>query len=164
MAKKAKGFKELLKQSKNKTLKYKNLERLHKNLKENPLAQNCEKILIEPKGEIKMSVVLWQFIEPYRAMASDLESHHTLFKLAIAAWNLTFLNDFDMDQIVESMNDRSIFEDVPDEKQTLKELLEELMARKKKYFAEYKLLIVDFSLKKGGGELHLSVASADVED
>lgn len=164
MAKRAKGFKKWSKAKNSQTLKKKGMKRLHENLNKNPLFKDYEKVVSEPQGEIKMSGVLWKFIEPYKPMATDLTSYHTLFDLAIMAWNLTLSDNFDLDQIIESMSNRTIFEEVTDEKQVLKGFIEELIARKNEHFAEYKQVIVDFDVQAGGGEINLSVAFALPDD
>lgn len=48
-------------------------------------------------------------------------------------------------------------------KQGVRDILEQLIARKKQYFSETKRLIIDFDLKDTGKDYHLSVASTLIE-
>jgi hypothetical protein len=54
--------------------------------------------------------------------------------------------------------------DAPEQVKTeFKEIVSQFISRKKRYFSEYKRLIIDFDLKKIGRKYHLSVASTEDE-
>ncbi|MBC8462076.1 MAG: hypothetical protein H8D67_29255 [Deltaproteobacteria bacterium] len=59
-------------------------------LKQRGLLKEKE-ILYQPSGEVKMSEVIMDFIEPYREYANTYEAHRKLITLALLAWNAALL-------------------------------------------------------------------------
>lgn len=107
-----------------------------------------------------MSEVLTDFIAPYRQEADTKEAYRKLLTLAIMAWNTALLEESEQQEIVDKMVAEGLGEANEELKQGLKDIVHQLIARKKQYFPENKRLIIDFDLKDTGTDYHLSVASS----
>lgn len=157
MARKSKGFSELLGQRKNSQHKQKQLEVLKSKLEQESF--QFEQIVLEPEGEVKMSEVLTDFIEPYREEADTEQAYRRLLTLAVMAWNASLFPKEEQQDMVDKILNEGIPEADEELKEELKEILSELISRKQRYFSEYKRMIIDFNFKNIGGKYHLSVAS-----
>lgn len=49
------------------------------------------KVVFQPSGEVKMSEVLLEFVEPYKQFAQTEEAYRKMLTLAVVAWNASFL-------------------------------------------------------------------------
>ena len=132
------------------------LESLKRKLEQGSL--QGKEFVIEPSGEVKMSEVLTDFIEPYLEFTDTEEAYRKLLTLAITAWNISLLPEEEqqgmIDNVLETMPATS--EEV---KADLREIVNMLIARKKTYFSEHTRMIVEFELTDTGRGYHLSVAS-----
>ena len=113
----------------------------------------------------KISDALREFIEPYFYNVQTDAGFIKLLNLATIAWNLSFFSKRVARQEIEHMLQFNLL--VPahtDEeiKEDLKNLLGQLIARKKRHFSSYKRLILDFELKNQDNDFHLFVVSAPV--
>jgi hypothetical protein len=117
-----------------------------------------EKIVIEPRGEAKMSEVLTDSVEPYLEFA-DTEAYRKLLTLAVMAWNASFLPEKEQQNMIDSVLDKGIPTGTQDLKAGLKEIVDMLIVRKKEFFSEYKRKIIDYELTDTGRDYHISVAS-----
>ena len=133
------------------------LESLKRKLEQGPLRKG--KFVIEPSGEVKMSEVLTDFIEPYLEFANTEEDHRKLLMLAIVAWNTSMLSEEEQQDMVDMVFDEVMSKATEEVKTDLREIMSMLIARKKTYFSEYTRMILDFELTDMGGNYHLSVAS-----
>lgn len=68
--------------------KQKWFERSKEKLKSGPF--RTEKFVISPDGEVKLSEVLREFVEPYRKFTDTKEKYQTLLRLGVIAWNTSF--------------------------------------------------------------------------
>jgi hypothetical protein len=155
MAKKSRGFAELLKQKHAERTQQNALEKLQKKVQQGLLSKGLAGTVANPQGEVKMSEVLEEFVEPYLDFARNRSEREKLFSLAVVAWNLALIPENERQQIIEqgtTGND-------PLARQDAREFIDELIARKKTLFAENKRYIVEFQLQDTGKTLHLSVAS-----
>lgn len=89
MARKSKGFNELLETQKRTQQKQKFLEGFKSKLEREPIGSS--KIVISSTGEAKMSEVLTDFIAPYRQEVDTEEAYQRLLELAVTAWNTALL-------------------------------------------------------------------------
>lgn len=157
MARKSKEFGYLLTQQKKSVQRQKNFEAFHNKLKQSPLPSS--EFVLNPEGEAKMSEVLEDFIAPYKQQADSEEAMQKLLTVAVVAWNASFFSESEQQEQIETM----LAEGMPGASEQLKtefkDIVNQFISRKKRYFSEYKRLIIDFDLKKIGGKYHLSVAS-----
>ncbi len=163
MSRKSKDFKELLKHQKQSQDKRKNLEELRLQVQAGSFGQLAAEMVIEPEGAEKMSEVLREFIEPYMSSVKNIENHRNLLDLAIAAWNTSLLPEAGQQDMINNFLKVSLIKSDPQMQQDIKELLHEMIARKKKDFFNNKRFITDFQLKLMGKQYHLSVASSLAE-
>lgn len=134
--------------------KRKRYEPLMKKLEQQGLAQDM-KFMYEPKGEIKMSEVLNQFVEPYLEEARTKQDYEKLLMLAIMAWNTALLPEDTREEKLEKILVESV-SPIPKE---IKGFIYALIERKERYFHQYKRGILNFELSDTGHDYHLSVIS-----
>jgi hypothetical protein len=119
---------------------------------------SLSQVVVEPRGQIRMSEVLEAFVEPYVDLAETEEALHKLLTVAIAAWNISLLPADEqkamVDQMANSQSDAS-----RRDKRDLRRILYDLIERKRTHFADNRRAIVDFHLRDEGDDLQLLVAS-----
>ena len=137
-------------------------ERLKAKLERGPFRD--QELVIAQSGEVKMSAVLADFVEPYVDYAETEEGFRKLLTLAIMAWNASFLPEDKQQDMIESVLDAGIpgYED--ELKAGLKGIVNTLIARKKAHFSEYTRKIIDFELTDLGEDYHVTVVSTLEED
>ena len=118
-----------------------------------------KEIVVEPRGEAKMSEVLTDFVEPYLESADTRQDHQKLLMIAIVAWNTALLPEEKQQGVIDELVDQSLPKDADSLRTNMKQVVSELITRKKRYFSEYKRVIIDFELKDRGDSYYLSVAS-----
>jgi len=107
-----------------------------------------------------MSEVLTDFVEPYLESVDTEEDHHKLLMIAIAAWNIALLPEEEQQQdILDKLVRQSLAEATEELRAGMKEIVSQLIIRKKLYFAEYERAIIDYELTDLGDSYYLSVAS-----
>jgi hypothetical protein len=137
--------------------KQKRFAGLKRKLEQRPL--RGEKIVIEPRGEEKMSKVLTDFVEPYLEFADTDQAHRKLLILAIMAWNASFLPEKEQQDMINRVLDAGMPTGTEELKTALKEIMSTLIVRKKVYFSAYTRKIIDYELTDTGRNYHLAVAS-----
>lgn len=128
---------------------------LKSRLQEGPL--RGREVVVAPVGDVKMSEVLWSFVEPYREFADTEETLLKLLTLAFLAWNATLLPEEKRPDMVDK-----VFEALPPDEELragLKGIVDELIERKERYFSRYNRPIIDFELQDRGRDYHLTVLS-----
>jgi hypothetical protein len=163
MARKSKGFGELLKQERGNQKHQKRLKELQQKLKEGPLAEQLADMVINPKGEVKMSEVIGAFVEPYLDFTEDWSEQEKLFHLAVIAWNLSLMPENERPALLDEFMKVALKGNDPLVQQDAREIIDEFIARKQQFFDKYKRFIVDFELEDAGNEFHISVASTLLE-
>jgi hypothetical protein len=160
MAKKSKGFAELLKQQQQKEkIDQQALEQLGQQVQQGPWGEQFPQMVMNPKGEAKMSEVLGQFVEPYLDEARTQHQRETLFSLAVIAWNLALMPDSDHQSFMDEVIKQGLVKQGSLVQHDLEHLLDELVTRKRTFFADNQRYIIDFHLQDRRGTFHLSVAS-----
>lgn len=161
MARKSKGFGELLREE---SSPQRGMEKLQKRVKAESDWGKTVEIVSNLEGHEKMSEVLEAFVEPYLYTTHTYEQQKVLLTIACFAWNLSLLpanqRSVELDRIIHSLTlggDRQ-------EEQETREILEEMMVRKQDFFADNKRYILDFELQRGNREHHLSVVSTPFND
>ena len=125
------------------------------------LLQDWE-LVINPSGEVKMSEVLIDFIEPYLEFADTKEDYRKLVILGITAWNTSLLPKEEQQDMVDSIFNQ-FSKEMPivtkGQRRKLEEIVNTLIVRKKAYFSEYTRAIISYDLTDTGDGYYLSVAS-----
>jgi hypothetical protein len=158
MASKPKGFGKPLHQKQSEESLQKDLERLSKRLVREDVTGTFAETVIAPRGAVKMSEVLEDFVEPYLESAENHQQREQLFGLAMTAWNLALLPEPERQVILDRTFERLI-SPTGLLKEYFDEIIGELIARKLDYFTDNRRLIVSFELKDTGRDFQLLVAS-----
>ena len=116
---------------------------------------NQEVIVGPPNDGIKMSEVLEEFVKPYRELAETEEAYRNLITVAAIAWNVTLFNKKER----LSWLDKQLLTLPEDEREVGREIIEELVVRKERFFSQYRRMIIDFEVADIGRDWHLSVIS-----
>lgn len=108
-----------------------------------------------PDG-LKMSEVLEAFVAPYReSIDTTRESFTKLLSLAIGAWNVTLLPEKERESEFHQLLGA-----LPEEvREDGREIIEQMMERKRRLFSGYRRSILDFEVADTGTGWHLSVIS-----
>jgi hypothetical protein len=171
MARKSKGFHELIKQEQSSQGKQKNLEALREKMQEGVFGELAANMVIEPKGAIKMSDVLKQFVDPYLHTVHNLKQCKALLSLGVVAWNASLLSESEqkstVDEFLKALIDEFLEESLATDdvqtKQDTREIITELITRKNQHFSNIKRMIMDFDVTKSGQRYDISVASTLLE-
>jgi hypothetical protein len=159
MARKSKGFGELLNQQRADNTHQKELEKLQQKVQKGPLGSKLAGMVMNPEGEVKMSEVLQAFVEPYLDLARNRGQREKLFSIAVIAWNLAIMPEKDRQPMIDQLINVGLKGTDPLAQQDTREIIDEFIDRKQKFFAKHKRYVVDFQLQDIGKQFHLSVAS-----
>jgi len=102
-----------------------------------------------------MSEVLEEFVEPYEQFAETKEAYRKLLTTALVAWNVMLFPEkyrqSKLDDLLATLPDNV--------REEGRQVVEELMVRKERFFSQYKRMIVDYEVADVGNKWHLSVMS-----
>jgi hypothetical protein len=116
-----------------------------------------------PPGGVKMSDLLQELVEPYAADTEGLEEYKKLLSLGVLAWNIALGPSARDTALIDEGIDRGLGTGNPEARAIARQLIEELIERKRRHFAGFRRPILDFILQDvGDGRCHLSVISAVV--
>jgi hypothetical protein len=116
-------------------------------------------LVVSPAGEVKMSEVLEDFVEPYRESAQTEKEIRRLLTLATVAWNASFIPPEGQQEMIDQLFTDELVEGDQELRAEIQDLIRVLIGRKNRYFSQYSRMIVDFELTDTGNGYHLSVAS-----
>ena len=102
-----------------------------------------------------MSDVLMEFIEPYAEFATTDEEFGKLIPIAVVAWNAAILPPRERQEMIDNIIDAAI----PMAKEDAKAIIEEMMKRKEKDFAQNRRMILNYQITKTREGRHLAVVS-----
>ena len=160
MARKSKGFNELLLQKKDEELAgVTSLNRLKQKVKQADGKMASQKMVVNPKGVAKMSEILEEFIEPYKDTTQDFSDLETLLNIAVLAWNITLVPRENRQDAMGSILLEMTAGANQAVKSELQSMLNELIARKDRHFSNCQRFITSFDLQDLGDDYYLSVAS-----
>lgn len=114
----------------------------------------------------KMSEALTEFIEPYNYDLDYDEGFLKLLNIGTLAWNLSFFSKPVARKEIEQILEDNLIMKADTSKETkedLKNILGQLIARKKRHFSKYKRLILDFEFQDEGDSFRLFVISTPVK-
>ena len=141
--------------AKKKNRKKKALLRFKSSLTEKGFLGNTP-VTLSPPGQVRMSDVLEEFIEPFREPTHDAGDLKLLLSLALIAWNAALLPVTERNQMIDGIIGKTL---PPDVKAEAVGMIRKLIERKEKDFAHYPRRIVDYQLTTTKDGWHLSVAS-----
>jgi len=111
-------------------------------------------------GGVKMSDVLGEFVDPYADFVEGIESYRRLLSLAVLAWNAALAPDVQRQAMVDQVLREGLRDASEEWLATGREIVDQLIVRKQRFFAGYRRPILDFSLEDRGDHYYLAVASA----
>lgn len=160
MAKKSKGFRDLLKQERQATdHSQKALDGLAKKVQKGSLGHHVKGIVQNPRGQVKMSEVLEDFVEPYLEEIEGYVAKDRFISVAVLAWNLAIMPEEARQTAKEQLQNQLEQGELSGDQELWDSLLDELVERKFQYFADNRRLIMEFQFEDTGDQYHLSVAS-----
>lgn len=159
MAKKSKGFSELLKQERRGKTRQEAMQDLEDSIQRGPFGKEAISIVRDPKGHAKMSDVLERFVEPYEDDEMTLNQRQNLLGIAVVAWNLALLPEDKRRGALKEIIKGILSGEDPLFQQEAREIITEMVARKDQLFADNQRYIVSYQLQDLGTEYHLTVAS-----
>ena len=109
-----------------------------------------------PPGEVKMSEVLLEFIEPYSNDWTTAEQLKKLLSVATIAWNAALLPASGRAEILQKMGDKL----PPEDLQPMRAIIEEMIARKLTRFANNHRFILDYQVAMTPSGPHVTVMSS----
>jgi hypothetical protein len=114
-----------------------------------------QEIIFNAPGEEKMSGVLLDFVAPYIVRAKTEEQFRMVIEMGILAWNTSLLPE----DIRKNKVDALIKEAVPRGAADVMDLLNEMVERKLKYFADCRRWLIAHHVTMTGSGPSLSVVS-----
>ncbi len=115
----------------------------------------------------KVSDALTDFIEPYVDSVKDDKGFTILLDLATIAWNLSFFSKkVAQKEIKQILEDNAILsaDTEKETKEDFKNILGQMIARKKRHFSKYKRFIIDYELKDKDDGFELFVISTPIKN
>ena len=133
------------------------------------VVQNFEEreVGLEVQENNKVSNAITDFIEPYVDSVKDDQGFTMLLDLAVIAWNLSFFSKkVAQRELKQMLDDNEIMPtDMEKEaKEEFKNILGQMIARKKRHFSKQKRFILDYELKNLGDSFQLFVVSTPVKN
>jgi hypothetical protein len=159
MARKSKGFGKISQPQRADKIHQKRLKKLQRKIQTGSLSHKFEDMVTNPKGEVKMSKVLQEFVEPYLDLAPSLSQRQNLLDLAVIAWNLAFMPENELPSTLDYLLEDVSKDNDPFFYKEMRSVINDLITRKQKLFAEHKRYIVACKLQDVGKEFDLCVTS-----
>jgi hypothetical protein len=161
MVKKAKGFGRSVSQKRWNEVSDKSFAKLEKSFVDD-FGENA--VLVRNAPDItKMSDVLKEFVSPYKHIPKDKKQLESLLTLAIAAWNLSFFPEEKWSKVTNEVftDTYSRLKKGSENIEVAEALIQDLIERKLKYFADHHRRIINFQLAYlNRDEYHLTVVSS----
>lgn len=115
----------------------------------------------------KMSEIIIEFAEPLLQEADSFESRKTALSMAIFAWNLSMMPDYQtrIDELCGAKSDRKAKRKEAPFDFELLGAMSLLVRRKQELYSDVRRLVVDYDVvDTGEGRLHLNVVSSILPD
>ncbi|WP_434684885.1 hypothetical protein [Pseudanabaena minima] len=162
MAKKSKEFSELVRQQKREKASNRSFEKFQRSVKRD-FGTDIQ-MMTGQDGIAKMSDVLKDFVSPYADIPQNMQEIRHLIETAVTAWDLALMPEGEriimLDKIFVSMIKKAKKSIDKEDIATSRALIEDLIDRKLKYFADNQRRVIDFQVEDLGQDgYHLSVAS-----
>ncbi|RUT03795.1 hypothetical protein DSM106972_047090 [Dulcicalothrix desertica PCC 7102] len=160
MAGKSKGFKELLMQEKASQDKQRMMQKMKKEIESE---DDKTLVLIEPEGYEKMSDIMVKFLEPYTVKLRSPQEYEKLLVIGMLAWNASLMTPEQRKEMINDAVSQTIGYAGIESQREMKEIVNELIERKEKYFSNIKRFITSYKLKNKGRDFNLSIVSSLME-
>ena len=123
-------------------------------------------LLINPPGQVKMSQVLMEFIEPFADFFDPEEKAEweLLIAIGIVAWNVSLFEPVNQEEMIDDFLNSSREEEglmTQEDEKNMREIIEFMASFKNYAFSEYRRFIVDYDL---GDDLNLAVTSYELQE
>ena len=128
--------------------------------KRSPFFGGGSSCLFGPVGGVKMSDVLEAFVEPYSGFVNDVEAFRRLLTVGVLAWNAALMPEARGQRLVDDVIRKGEFG--MEDEASCRQLVRELVHRKRTCFADYCRPILNFAVEDDGDSYHLTVLSAVV--
>ncbi len=124
------------------------------------MQRSGKKIVVDPEGMEKMSVVIEEFAIPLLVDCKSDQDVKNAILCAILVWNLTFFSeDEQKDKIMDIIKMLSLPNN-PDVLNGIKRDIDDLITRKRKLFSHVKRVVMDYKFSGAGSTLRLDIASS----
>ncbi|AKG21981.1 hypothetical protein [Calothrix sp. 336/3] len=164
MAGKSRDFRELLLEERASQETQNMITRLKKDIESGELGEFAPKAIVKSPKKEKMSDILAKFVKPYKDTAQTIDDFYSLLTMAVIAWNASLLSEDKQLEMIDSLLADTLDSAPPDVQEEIKELIDELITRKNKYFAHIKRYIIDFKIKDRGRDYSISVVSTVIKE
>ena len=114
-----------------------------------------EVTIVETTDGVKMSEVLEAFIQPHMEFADTEESFKKIVTIAVVAWNLSLLPRSGQTKAMNEM----LTSLPPEARADTRSVVRDLMRRKRRHFAEFRRMIIEFEAVDTKDGFHLTVIS-----
>lgn len=112
-----------------------------------------------PAEAEKMSFVLGRFVEPYIEHADTEEAYRKLLTLAVIAWNASLSSEEEGQILIDQLIEEGLPKGETELKADARAIIDQMVARKRDFFPEYRREIIEFEVVDLGDRYHLAVAS-----
>lgn len=114
-------------------------------------------------GGIRMSEILEEFLEPYAEMAESFAAYQRLLSVGMVAWNAALRPEHEREAMIEDCLRAAVPAGDGEAWAVARTIIDNLVARKHKYFSQYRRPILNFKLiDEGDDQWHLTVMSVVV--
>jgi hypothetical protein len=113
-------------------------------------------VIHSPPGEVKMSEVLLEFLEPYSEYWANEDSMRKLITVGMIAWNAALFSGPKRTSFIDDM----VQQVPPDVRSDMRAILDEMIQRKETHFGGIKRAIISYELGMTPAGPHLSVMSS----
>ncbi|RLA88896.1 MAG: hypothetical protein DRG58_06705 [Deltaproteobacteria bacterium] len=105
-------------------------------------------IIKNRSSKLKMSQVILDFAEPFLAQIDEQDdtAFREVIDLAILGWNLALLTESGRQELLDKIMAKPAPKIPRHYKQTLQKKLDALIQRKQRFFADYRLAIIDYEI------------------
>jgi hypothetical protein len=110
-------------------------------------------------GGIKMSEILDEFVEPFMHLVDGEEALRKLLTLGVVAWNAALGPEARQQEMVDDVIRKGLRGESEETQAACREIVNQLVARKHKFFAAYRRPIINFVLEHRSDGYHLLVLS-----
>lgn len=120
-------------------------------------------VVSNPPGELKMSEILGDFVDPYLAEGFSEGDYRGMLRIGVLAWNAALLPPDRRAGFlagIAAQEEQSLDPAAP----IMTELVRDMIARKDELFAAIRRRIISFELTRTDQEYRLAVASNPSED
>jgi hypothetical protein len=159
MARKSKGFRELIAQENLKKRDKQSFERLKNTVIESGLGEPGMTFAENPEGYEKMSEILIEFVKPFLDKANSHQRREALFSVAVVSWNLAIVPENERQKMLKMMSKKLRNKQDPEFAKDTQSLIEEFIERKLTFFADNNRFITGFELDDRSDSFYISVSS-----